>query len=281
MMRGPTLVARCATAADVMLPKWRCYEVGEPKTHAWRMFFTSGSPSGSSSTPTTTAVSGSNGETPTTGFYSAWHDLTLHPSLDPSIVTFVCEVPKGTRAKIELLKNEPFNPLGQDIYEKKEGKPLRFYTYGDILFNYGFAPQTWEDPSVVDSVTKCTGDGDPIDIVDVSGAPLPTGSVCAARVLGVLALIDQGETDWKIIVEALRPGGEVYGSLEKVPRDMKNAIVRWMRDYKTADGKKPNELAFNGEIRGTEEALDAIHSCSCQYSALMAGTSHNHGYWLR
>lgn len=57
-------------------------------------------------------------------------------------MNFVNEIPKGTRAKMECNPNEPFNPLMQDI---KNGK-LRDFTYGDIPFNYGFIPQTWESP---------------------------------------------------------------------------------------------------------------------------------------
>ncbi|EAN95057.1 putative inorganic pyrophosphatase [Trypanosoma cruzi] len=271
-MRG-TRIVRCAAGLSLALPRWRRQEVGAPSTHAWRMFFTS------DSVPVTEART--EAAMPATGMRSAWHDLSLHPAADRSIVTFVCEIPKGTRAKVELQKEEPHNPFAQDVHKKKEGKPLRFYTYGDIPFNYGFAPQTWEDPLLVDADTKCTGDGDPIDIVEVSNSPLPMGSIWAVRVLGVLGLIDEGETDWKIIAETLRPEGKMYESLEKIPQELRDTIVQWMRDYKTTDGKKRNELAFNGELRGAEEALHVIRACSRQYATLIDGNAQNPGYWLR
>ncbi|RNE99214.1 putative inorganic pyrophosphatase [Trypanosoma rangeli] len=272
-MRG-TRCLWCTAGAGPALPRWKRQEVGTPGTHAWRMFFAS------NSAPSTAKLKGLTA--PASKICSAWHDLILHPAADTSIVTFVCEIPKGTRAKIELNLTELYNPLAHDVAKKKEGQPLRFYTYGDIPFNYGFAPQTWENPLVVDAVTKCTGDGDPIDVVEVSKSPLSTGSIRAVRVLGVLGLIDEGETDWKIIAETLRSdGGDMYGSLQKLPQELKDTIFRWMRDYKTTDGKKLNEFVFNGEMRGVEEALDIIRVCSNQYGTLLDGTVQNPGYWLR
>ena len=44
---------------------------------------------------------------------------------------------------------------------------------------------------------KVLGDGDPIDAVEIGGATLGMGSVTAVRPLGVLAMIDEGELDWK------------------------------------------------------------------------------------
>ena len=45
-------------------------------------------------------------------------------------------------AKMEVMKDVPFNPIMQD---ESKGKP-RYYTYGVPFFNYGLLPQTWEDP---------------------------------------------------------------------------------------------------------------------------------------
>ena len=52
------------------------------------------------------------------------------------------------------------------------------------IFNYGFIPRTWSD-------TELGGDGDPIDLVDVSWKELkPVLAVSDYLVLGVLGLID-------------------------------------------------------------------------------------------
>ena len=65
--------------------------------------------------------------------------------------------------------------------------------------NYGAIPQTWEDPDHVDPNTNCKGDGDPIDVCEIGTKIHKRGSVIKVKVLGTLAMIDEGETDWKIL----------------------------------------------------------------------------------
>ncbi len=38
-----------------------------------------------------------------------------------------------------------------------------------------------------------------MDVVEISGEAMPVGAVRPVRVLGALAMIDEGETDWKIL----------------------------------------------------------------------------------
>lgn len=76
---------------------------------------------------------------------------------------FICEIPKWTRAKYEIATKEVLNPIRQDVKNRR----LRFYQHGDMMFNYGCLPQTWEDPEHVTEDTGCKGDNDPIDAVEV------------------------------------------------------------------------------------------------------------------
>ena len=86
---------------------------------------------------------------------SPWHDIPLK-NPDGSY-NFVCEIPKWTRKKYEIATGEIMNPIKQDV---KNGV-LREYKWGDMLFNYGAFPQTWEDPNHVSSDTGCPGDNVP------------------------------------------------------------------------------------------------------------------------
>ena len=74
---------------------------------------------------------------------SPWHDIPLFSP--DGYVHMLTEIPKFSRAKFEIATGEPFNPIKQDT---KNGK-LRDYKYGDMCFNYGAFPQTWEDPNHV------------------------------------------------------------------------------------------------------------------------------------
>jgi 3'-phosphoadenosine 5'-phosphosulfate synthase len=127
-------------------------------------------------------------------FLSPWHDLPLKAN-DQGLYTFVVEIPMYETAKMEVSKEDVFNPIKQDT--NKDGSP-RYYTYGTPFFNYGLLPQTWEDPANCDAANHC-GDNDPLDVMEVGSAPLAMGSAVGVKVLGSLELIDEGETDHKIV----------------------------------------------------------------------------------
>ena len=119
----------------------------------------------------------------------------------------ICEIPKWTRQKMEINTKEKYNPIKQDIKNKK----LREYVWGDMLFNYGALPQTWEDPKHISPQTKKKGDDDPLDIIDIGTSQVPMGIVYKVKILGVLGLIDDNETDWKII--AINKNDLLYNKL--------------------------------------------------------------------
>lgn len=73
---------------------------------------------------------------------------------------------------------EEGNPIKQD---HKNGV-LRYYKWGDMMFNYGAFPQTWEDPEHVTEETGFRGDNDPLDIVEVGVKRIPTGGVVSVKV---------------------------------------------------------------------------------------------------
>ena len=81
---------------------------------------------------------------------SPWHDIPLRA--DGGMFNFVNEIPKNTKAKMEVATNEEGNPIAQDM---KKGK-LRDY-HGPIFWNYGCLPQTWEDPTVEHPELKVSG----------------------------------------------------------------------------------------------------------------------------
>ena len=138
---------------------------------------------------------------------SPWHDIPLYHlpknsknnklslGIETHIYNFICEIPKYTRAKFEIATGEPFNPIKQDM---KNGN-LRFYKHGDMMMNYGLLPQTWENPATISESTGLPGDNDPIDAIELGTKQLKTGTVTPVKCLGVLALLDSGETDWKLL----------------------------------------------------------------------------------
>ena len=47
---------------------------------------------------------------------------------------------------------------------------------GDIFFNYGCFPQTWEDPTFIHPDAEgCRGDNDPLDVCEIGARIIPPG----------------------------------------------------------------------------------------------------------
>eukprot|EP00697_Spironema_sp_BW2_P009034 gnl/Spiro4/23803_TR11773_c0_g1_i1.p1 gnl/Spiro4/23803_TR11773_c0_g1~~gnl/Spiro4/23803_TR11773_c0_g1_i1.p1 ORF type:complete len:299 (+),score=88.40 gnl/Spiro4/23803_TR11773_c0_g1_i1:88-984(+) len=191
--------------------------------------------------------------------------------------TFVNEIPKGSRHKLETATAEPFNPIKQDV---KAGA-LRFYKYGDTIFNYGCLPRTWDSPLEHHPSTGAPGDNDPIDVIEIGRKPLAVGEVVEVRVLGVLALVDQDETDWKILaINTKDERASTLFDVTDVPAPERAALQVWFRDYKLAEGKSANRFAFNGEFQNKAFAEDVIEHAHTLYDTLVRKPPLGCGFWL-
>lgn len=202
---------------------------------------------------------------------SIWNDIPMRKS--EQYFYYVNEIPKGMREKIEMLNHEKYHPLGQD--KLKNGKP-RYFKYGPIPFNYGFIPQTWECPNELDVYTGLVGDNDPIDFVEIGKKMIPCGEIVVVKIVGIIALIDQGETDWKVIgIDINNPISAELNSLEDVEKYFPhklNDIKEWFIKYKTAVGKPENKIALNGKIMDADEAVKIIEKTH-QYWNILTKTN--------
>lgn len=308
-------------------------EEGAFDTHEWRgKFFAA---------PNATSKEGSglihahgDSSVPALQQISPWHDLprrwggaTSLPgaarSEEDDDIVCVIEIPQGSLGKLEMSKEEAFNPILQDTYTKKPGKPLRYLLYQPetgVPYHYGFIPRTYEDPKTPHPWTGLGGDGDPLDVVllDPQHLLLPRrrrggggnedkrlssaeeqaglrGSVWRARVLGVLPMIDSGETDWKIIAEPVqRLSGDptrattaavaepLYRDVGGVPAAQREAMLRWFRYYKTAEKKPENTFAMSGGFESAAVGRQVVAECGRQYDELLRATmaGEERGYWM-
>uniref|UniRef100_A0A7S4HZ83 Inorganic diphosphatase n=1 Tax=Odontella aurita TaxID=265563 RepID=A0A7S4HZ83_9STRA len=193
---------------------------------------------------------------------SLWHDIPMKPSgSEEGIINLVTEIPMRVTAKMEVMKAVKGNPIMQDT--NKDGSP-RYYSYGTPFFNYGYIPQTWEDPNMI-SPEGNHADNDPLDVMEVGVDALAMGSITPCRVLGSLELIDEGETDHKIICIALSdPDASKIHSMEDLDRVKPGHTARlldWLKRYKTSDGKPENALAqdFPTTIQEANEIIAETH----------------------
>ncbi|EEC50570.1 predicted protein [Phaeodactylum tricornutum CCAP 1055/1] len=208
---------------------------------------------------------------------SLWHDVSLihldqETREETQYLNFVCEIPKFTRKKYEIATDEPGNPIKQD---EKKGT-LREFKKGDIFFNYGCFPQTWEDPTFIHPDAEgCRGDNDPLDVCEIGARIVRPGGVRPVKVLGVLCMIDEGECDWKVVVvdadDKWAPFLNDINDVEEQLPGLLDAIREWYRTYKIPDGKPPNVFGLDEKFMGKAYALEIIQECHHSWEELLAG----------
>nr|ATJ00691.1 soluble inorganic pyrophosphatase 7 [Hevea brasiliensis] len=233
------------TCTTLHKPEFQIKEEGQPETLDYRVFFLD--KSGKKVSP--------------------WHDIPLH--LGDGVFNFVVEIPKETSAKMEVATDEQFTPIKQDT---KKGK-LRYYPY-NINWNYGLLPQTWEDPSFANhEVEGAFGDNDPVDVVEIGERRGKIGEILKVKPLAALAMIDEGELDWKIVAISLDdPRASLVNDVDDVEKHFPGtltAIRDWFRDYKIPDGKPANKFGLGNKAANKDYALKVITETNESWAKLV------------
>lgn len=72
---------------------------------------------------------------------------------------------------------------------------------------------------ILTQMCSCQGDNDPVDVVEIGSSALEQGGVYRVKVLGVFAMIDDGELDWKVIaINEADPKAALVNDVEDVER---------------------------------------------------------------
>ncbi|KAF8424686.1 inorganic diphosphatase [Tirmania nivea] len=206
---------------------------------------------------------------------SSFHDIPLFANEQKTLLNMIVEIPRWTNAKMEISKEETLNPIKQDIKKGKLRYVRNCFPHKGYLWNYGAFPQTWEDPKHIHPETKAKGDNDPLDVCEIGELVGTPGQIKRVKVLGVMALLDEEETDWKVIViDEKDPLAPKLNDIEDVERHLPGllrATNEWFRIYKIPDGKPENQFAFSGECKNKKYANDVIRETHEAWQRLMDG----------
>lgn len=160
-----------------------------------------------------------------------WHDVTPACENDNLPEHFKCiiEIPKGSNLKFELDKGSGLLKLDRVL------SSAVYYPA-----NYGFIPQTLAE------------DHDPLDVLVYCTEEIPPMTLCNARAVGVMTMIDHGEPDHKIIA-VLRedPIYNEFKTAENFPGHIFKLLRRFFNDYKALEGKEV-------EVDAIKPAADAF-----------------------
>lgn len=244
-----------------MAPKLR--EVGDKSTVEYRCFFTDDNDD----------------------VISPWHSIP-HKCGESGLYNMVVEIPRHSTAKMEIATTMENNPIKQDVM--KDGS-LRFLDC-PYYWNYGAIPQTWEAPVSHGSGDSAfaglslIGDNDPVDAVDVSQTTVPSGSVVQVKVVGALALVDEGEIDWKMfVVRKEDPNFDKINDLCDVDQyypGTTTGVQEFFRWYKTPKGKPVNGFLPGKNFVGRDEAVRILESMHESYLKLLSGEHECADLWL-
>lgn len=165
------------------------------------------------------------------------HELPIGKNA-PESFHVVVEIPKGSTNKYEYDEDLGIFKLDRVLFS-----PLHYP--GD----YGFMPQTLGK------------DGDPLDGLVLVTNPTFPGIVIESRPIGVLEMVDNGDSDDKILcvpVDDIR--FEEIQDLEDVQKHQLKEIAHFFEAYKHLEGKKVEIKGWHGKKRAmeiVEEAMEA------------------------
>jgi inorganic pyrophosphatase len=144
------------------------------------------------------------------------------PFTADSLINVVIEIPAGTNQKWEVNKKN-----GRIEWERVTSDSMRIIDYLAYPANYGFVPQTYL-PEI------SGGDGDPVDVF-VLGPAILRETVVSVRILGIIHMLDNNESDSKLLTVDVRNPVFKVNSLEvleeKYPGTV-DIIKQWLLNYK-------------------------------------------------
>jgi len=169
------------------------------------------------------------------------HALPAFANKEKGIVNAIIEVSKGSIYKYEIITES-----GQLKLDRVGYSSLAY------PFTYGAVPQTWDL------------DNDPIDVLIVGvSEPLAPGCLVEARVIGLMKMVDGGETDDKIIaVLSDDKRMDHIKSLEQLGEYFIKETQYYWEHYKEL--KKPGTVTTDGFV-DTTEAIKIITECEERY----------------
>lgn len=159
--------------------------------------------------------------------------MNLNNILFGSLEAFsvLVEIPQGSNLKYE--------------FDEASGVMKVDFVFKNLIFpfNYGFIPHT------------LGGDGDALDAIVLSSAPILSGSVIQCRAVGVLETIDTGEVDNKLVVVPLSdPLSQKYQDIADLPE---GSLKKWTDLYMEIARQKNKTIKVLG-LENKQTALEEI-----------------------
>src|ERR1700677_455412 len=184
-----------------------------------------------------------------------WHDLSPGENV-PKEFDAVIEIPTGSSVKYELDKTSGIIRMDRVLYSA-------------VIYpaNYGFIPQSLAE------------DHDPLDVLVLCQVPVVPLTVMHARTIGLMAMIDSGTLDHKIIAVATAdPEYSSYHEASELPPHKLAMVRRFFQDYKQLEGK----IVEVDEFQSASAAYPVIESALARFRSVRSVVLHfrSSSYWM-
>ncbi|MDQ5939944.1 MAG: Inorganic pyrophosphatase [Pseudomonadota bacterium] len=166
----------------------------------------------------------------------------------PHDINVIIEIP----AYSDPVKYEVDKDTGALTVDRFMGTAMQYPT------NYGYIPHSLSD------------DGDPVDVLVITPAPLLSGCVIRCRPIGVLKMVDEAGSDAKVLavpVEKLTPCYKKVTTFEDISEDKLAKIAHFFQHYK--DLEEGKWVQIEGWF-GIEDAKREIVESISRYNAAEA-----------
>lgn len=172
-----------------------------------------------------------------------WHDVSKDRITAEDFLC-VIEISKGSKKKYELDKQTGYIILDRILY-----------TSTHYPANYGFIPRTLGD------------DGDPLDVLLLCSEELDPLTLCRAYPIGMIAMIDNGRFDEKIIaIPFSDPTYNHYKDISQLPAHIFEEMRHFFTVYKNLEGM---HTAVE-QVSGRDKAIETINSAIAEYEKFFA-----------
>jgi inorganic pyrophosphatase len=165
------------------------------------------------------------------------HIEKIKPGKNPDVgeINVFVEIPMHGKIKYELDKDS-----GVIFVDRFLHTAMTYPT------NYGFIPNTLAE------------DGDPLDVMVLSDAPVAPGTIIPSVVIGMLEMEDEEGIDTKILAVPSKKVDPLYGDYKdssEIPNAIKNKLKHFYENYKTLE---PGKWVKLKEWKGKKEAIVAV-----------------------
>ncbi|PRD14275.1 inorganic diphosphatase [Pantoea coffeiphila] len=162
------------------------------------------------------------------------------PDNNPEEFYALTEIPAGG-----IIKYETDAKTGFIVADRFQSMPVAYpANYGSLTQSLG-------------------GDGDPLDVIFYTRAPMAPGTLIKLRPIGVLKMIDGGESDDKIVAvpaSKIDPTYDDIKSMSDLPKIEQERLEAFFRVYKQLpDGRKKVELNGFGDTAAAKTEIKSAY----------------------